>query len=321
MLNLLFVKLYFFLGKDRLTAFQSYIKTNGIELVHFPYQFIIEDLQVPSVTTIHDVQELIYPEFFTSHERLERAKINKRAIDGANRVIVSYMQIKDDVNKFFAKKLSSIDVHCIDMNVSWIKKYSVSDVDENSPLPQKYIVQAASTWAHKNHIGLLRAILYLREERNLKVNLVVTGNKTRFYSEIEHFIKENELEDQVSFLGLVEEKELYRIYQNSIGLVVPNVYEAGSIPMCECINLKLPVVCSDIPTLSEVVEDKRFMFDPTDIADIANKIELLCTNDLYRDNCVENSNKILGRMNLNDIAIGIQKTYASALEGAYASEF
>ena len=43
-----------------------------------------------NITTLHDVQELHYPQFFTSTERANRAVNYKKAVDGADAVIVFY---------------------------------------------------------------------------------------------------------------------------------------------------------------------------------------------------------------------------------------
>lgn len=301
LVNKIFLSLFNILKIKPKNKIQFYIKKNKIDLIHIPYQDSISNIQVPIITTIHDLQELIFPQFFSSSQRLERAKRHKFAIDNSSRIIVSYDDIKNDVFRFYNKPLELIDVNCIDMNVSWLGKFDNQESNYSFNIPEKYIIQAASTWEHKNHLGVLQAIKYLRDSKAIIVNYIITGNKTPYFKTLNEFVESNNLQTQVYFLGLVDEKELISLYKNSRGLIVPNLYEAGSIPMCECMNLGVPIICSEIPTLKEVMLDRRFMFDPKNIPNIVEKIELMFSNDNFRKMNIENSNKIV--MNNNIISL------------------
>lgn len=293
---------------------QLYIEQNKIDLIHIPYQDSISNIQVPILTTIHDLQELIFPQFFSSSQRLERAQRNKFAIDNSSRIIVSYEDIKNDIFRFYNKPLELIDVNCIDLNISWLEKFNDQDTNYSFDIPEKYIIQAASTWEHKNHLGVLKAIKYLRDSKAIIVNYVVTGNKTPYFKTLNDFVESNNLQTQVHFLGLVDEKDLISLYKNSRGLIVPNLYEAGSIPMCECMNLGVPVICSEIPTLKEVMSDSRFMFDPKNIQNIAEKIELMYLDTDFCKTNIGNSSKIIVSNNLTKLSEKFYSIYKSTFD-------
>src|SRR5690242_9117410 len=48
--------------------FTSFCKKKSIQIVHCPYQFIPMTKAAKLITTMHDVQELHFPEFFTRSE-------------------------------------------------------------------------------------------------------------------------------------------------------------------------------------------------------------------------------------------------------------
>ena len=45
------------------------IEKHNISIIHCPYQFIPKVKGIKLITTLHDVQELYFPEFFTAEER------------------------------------------------------------------------------------------------------------------------------------------------------------------------------------------------------------------------------------------------------------
>ena len=49
------------------------IKNYNIDIIHSPYQELFYSSKIPSLITMHDVQELYFPEFFSSYERMQRA--------------------------------------------------------------------------------------------------------------------------------------------------------------------------------------------------------------------------------------------------------
>ncbi|MBK6914550.1 MAG: glycosyltransferase [Ignavibacteriales bacterium] len=78
------------------------ISSLSIDLVHIPLRFSpIYGLDIPLITTMHDLQELIMPENFSAGERLHRALNSKKAIDESDQIIVSFNHVKEDVKKYF----------------------------------------------------------------------------------------------------------------------------------------------------------------------------------------------------------------------------
>ena len=90
---------------------------------------------------------------------------------------------------------------------------------------------------HKNHINLIAALNKIKK-LGTEVNLVCTGNKTDFYSEVEKKITEFRLKDSIKFLGIVPEEDLIGLYKNSELVVIPTLYEAGSGPLYEAMRYK-----------------------------------------------------------------------------------
>mgnify|MGYP000645585168 FL=1 len=104
-------------------------------------------------------------------------------------------------------------------------------------------------------------------------------------------IHQYNLQNQFTLVGIVNEAELYNLYKNSQGVVIPTLYEAGSFPLVESILMEIPVICSNITSLPETIGNQEFIFDPNSVENIAKKIELLWINENYRNASILNNQK------------------------------
>jgi glycosyltransferase involved in cell wall biosynthesis len=258
-----------------------------IDIIHSPYQYLPNTvLPIKKIVTIHDVQELYFPHFFSAHERAWRAENYMNFIKEADRVVVSYNHIKNDIIRFFSKDEEKINVLLLKMDFLWFSKFSNRKKVNNE---SKYLLYPANFWEHKNHERLIHAIKLLKD-RGVQVNLVLTGNNdNNVGSRISQIIQELNLEDLIEIRGIVNEEELFNLYLNSHGVVVPTLYEAGSFPLMESILLNIPVVCSNVTSLPDTIGDLKFIFNPYSIDDIAEKIEMLWTNEEFRKDAIKNN--------------------------------
>ncbi|MBO0937945.1 glycosyltransferase family 4 protein [Fibrella sp. HMF5335] len=264
----------------------------NIDIVYCPYQYI-PNTDRKTVSTLHDVQELHFPGFFTPHDRLHRAAIHKTITERATLIVVSYDHIKDDLINYFYRTEENVLTCLLDMKNLWfdeIKPDQIIDLSSYN-LPDSFIFYPAAMWPHKNHIGLIKAIAYLRTIYSLKINIVFTGHKHNHYEVIKNEVHNLRIEDQVYFLGIVDELTLFSLYHAAQAVVVPTLYEAGSFPLMESIIMGVPVIASNVTSLPTAMGDSRFLFDPTNTVDMAEMIKRICTDTAFIDANLLNSQK------------------------------
>jgi len=272
------------------TKLDKICKIYNIDIVHCPYQYL-PNTSLKKIITMHDVQELHFPEFFTSAERAYRAVNYKKAIDNAQKIIVSYDHVKNDLIKFFEKKEDDIKVILLDMKNLWFEKFLNSKFQKINKYGE-FILYPAVTWKHKNHKNLLIAFKKLLS-KNKNLNLVCTGRKTDyFYNELQYLIIDLNIQNNVYFEDVVDEEYLYALYKSCKAVVIPTFYEAGSFPLIESILLNIPVVCSNVTSLPSTIENDKFIFDPYNIDDIYEKMCLILFDKSYIQENIENSQKV-----------------------------
>lgn len=275
-----------------LNPLKKIIEKHDIELLHVPFKISpIYEINKPVFVTLHDVQELHFPEFFTSQQRLDRALAYKIAIDQSDHIIVSFQHVKDDMLKYFNTTQEKVSVCKLPLKQSWFasdKITSFENLKQKYELKDKFILYPAATWQHKNHIKLLEAVNILKE-KHTNFQLICTGNKTDHYAKLESYINKNNLNEFVKFLGIVPEEDLVGLYKSTTLCAIPTLYEAGSGPLFEAMRYKAHVVCSNVTSLPETIVRDEFIFNPFDSEDIADKIEKGLYNEDFRKANLENS--------------------------------
>jgi len=263
----------------------------NIDVVHAPFQNQPFSRKAKNIFTLHDVQEIHFPEYFTPEARETRARGWLNNIKRTDRIVVSYEHVKKDIIKYFSFEEEKIHVILLNMNNLWFSNYSNKDQTDTKELHgfNNFLLYPANTWQHKNHLRLLDAIAFLQRQEGIKINLVCTGNQNEHYQKIKSHIDNLGLDSQVKFLGIVSEKELFSLYHQSMGVVVPTTYEAGSFPLMESMMMRIPVVCSNVTSLPETIGNEEFIFDPLDISEITAKVKALWLDTEFRNRNIKNS--------------------------------
>jgi glycosyltransferase involved in cell wall biosynthesis len=283
-----------------LNSFEQLLKKHKIDIVHCPYQFIPKTKNAKLITTMHDVQELYFPEFFSPEDRAYRAVNYYDFMKRADAIIVSYSHVKEDLIKFFYINESKIHTLLIGIQYLWVNNFNVISNTNKSDKKKLFLLYPANSWKHKNHLGILKALQILKSENKI-INLIFTGDFNNEYGVfLINKISEFGLENQIEVKGIVDQNKLYDLYINSTGIVIPTLYEAGSYPLYESIFLEKPVICSNVTSLPESIGNEEFIFSPNDYNDIAEKIEKLYFSEEYREQSIINSIRMKQRLKNND---------------------
>lgn len=311
-------KLFEFLKKSvsKINPYQKIISSGEFNLLHIPLQYSpIYKINIPIIITMHDLQEYHFPQYFSLRERLHRKINNQIAINDSDHIICSFEHVKNDIIKFFnvpAKKVSvcpppfAEDWFLTKNESNWLKVKTKYNINSG------YILYPAATWEHKNHIRLMEAFKIVKAE-NHKVEIICTGNKTKYYFNIQEKIAQLGLENSVQFLGIVPEEDLISLYKNTLLVVIPTLYEAGSGPLYEAMRYQVPVICSNVTSLPDTVDSNEFLFDPNDVKVLAEKIKLGLNDDMFRKRNLENSKQRVNYFRTIDYSENFIIVYKSLL--------
>ena len=136
----------------------------------------------------------------------------------------------------------------------------------------------------KGHKYTLRALAKLRDQGH-KIRFLVAGEGP-YREEIEAEIKSLDLDDQVTLLGSLSEKEVLDLLQSADALALTSfgLGEAAPVAVMEAMACGLPVVCSQIGGTPDMIEDGKngLLTKQEDSDDVADALRLLLTDPTKR---------------------------------------
>jgi len=146
----------------------------------------------------------------------------------------------------------------------------------------RFIFYASQFRPNKNIVSLLRAYEYLLKQRYIGHKLVLTGNP-KDISEVDRFITDHNLQNDVLCLHGLSARELAACYRLADLAVNPSLSEGGCpFTLTEALSVGTPVVMAKIAVTEEVVTDPDMqdlmLFDPYDWKAMADKIEWALQN-------------------------------------------
>jgi glycosyltransferase involved in cell wall biosynthesis len=248
------------------------------DLVYTPTTFLTAfNYSKPTVVSMHDIQHVHFPEFFSARELKLRELYFNTTARVASMIQASSQFIQDDlVGKYTCLNRDRIPIISegvdIDKFSSSHRKYNWN-IRSKYSLPEKFLFYPAQLWPHKNHITILKAINRLRSE-NTRIPLVMTGAAYGSRESIMEYIKSKGLQDLVIYLGLVPFEDLVGLYKAAHFLIVASLYESSSLPILEAAAGGLPIIAGNTPPNIELnMQLKMTLFETLSPENLSNKIK------------------------------------------------
>jgi alpha-1,3-rhamnosyl/mannosyltransferase len=226
------------------------------------------------VVTVHDLQYLRFPEYFSTVKRRYLSIAVPRAVAVASVVAVPSEFVKSTVVEAFGLDPHKVMVvpHGFD---------APSPPEPESVLPplhpvptvatdeatirsryrldgKRILVLPAITHPHKGHRFLVDLLARAGEDTpwtDADTVLVLLGGAGRADGEVTEAIARHRLGDRVRRLGRVPAADRDGIIAAADALVFPSQYEGFGAPVLEAMALGTPVICSDQASLPEVAGD------------------------------------------------------------------
>ncbi len=239
-------------------------------------------LPVPSLCAIYDLMhryERRFPEV-SAYGRYERREAHYQDICRWSRGVV----VDSNVGKQQVIESYGVQPDKVHVLPFVPPKYVYSNTaplnfDRQLSLPEKFIFYPAQFWAHKNHSNLIKAVAVLKD-RLPDLKLVFVGSKKNGYKSIVKTVSDLGLKDSIFFLGYVPDEDIKKIYRCARAMVMPTFFGPTNIPPLEAFVLGCPVAVSRIYGMPSQLGAAALFFDPRSVAEIAEAIFLLWSNDL-----------------------------------------
>ncbi len=197
------------------------------------------------------------------------------------------------------------------------------DTDTFRPLPlierrKGLIVTTASADVPLKGLRyLVEAVRLIKGRGDIEVELKIIGAR-RSDSEVQRIVERYGLEEEVTFLGTLEQFEMVEHYARASVAVVPSLYEGFSLPTIEAMACGTPLVVTDGGALPEVVGvggDCALVARAGDAEDLAAKIsEVLLDPQAALSRAANGLQRVFDRYSWRAAAIDTVAVYEEVID-------
>ncbi len=276
------------------------------DVVHFHAEGPCAMIWIPKlfgkkvIATIHglDWQRAKWGGFATRYLKFGE----KMAVKYADEIIV----LSKNVQKYFSDKYGRQTVYIPN-------GISVPKIEPAQLITEKWGLEKNSYILFLGRIVPEKGILYLIDAfKNVSTNkkLVIAGGASdtnEFMDEVKERAKDD---DRIVFTGFVQGQVLEELYSNAYIYTLPSDLEGMPISLLEAMSYGNCCLVSDIPECTEVVKDKAVVFKHSDIADLTDKLQMICKNPDMVQKYRRNANRyICSRFNWDDVVDRTMELY------------
>jgi alpha-1,3-rhamnosyl/mannosyltransferase len=212
----------------------------------------------PIVLTVHDLQYLTYPDYFSEGRRRYLDLMVKRSVRRAGVVATPSSFVRATVLEAFDVDPSRVVV--VPHGIPDVVRPSDDEIlvarRRHRIADRPYLLYPAITHPHKRHDVLVRMLEHLPD-----VDLVLLGGRGRGEGALEEALAVSPVRDRVVRPGRVPDAERDALLAGAEALVFPSEYEGFGAPLVEAMALGVPVVGFAHPAICEVVGDAGVLVD------------------------------------------------------------
>lgn len=237
------------------------------------------------VITVHDLSFLRYPKYFSARKNFWHRSLGVvKTIQKAEAIVAVSENTKQDIIELSGILAERIKVIYSGNNVTGVK---VSDeicqrVKKKFGISGRFILYVGNIEPRKNIAGLIAAFNIIKSAGGApdkSLELVLAGASGWKNREIYAAWEKSPFKDSIKFIGYIDHTEKEVLYSSADIFVYPSFYEGFGFPPLEAMAFGLPVVCSNVSSLPEVVGEAAVLINPYQPEEIAYGIL-----EIWRDN-------------------------------------
>jgi glycosyltransferase involved in cell wall biosynthesis len=307
---------------------RRHLRQSGVSMMVYPMPHQLSfEAGIPYMMSVHDLQHRLqphFPEVSANGEWEHREYLFRNGIRNASMILVDSEVGREDVLDVYADQ--GIDPDRIRVLPFLPALYLSVDVPESERdlvrgkygLPDEYLFYPAQFWPHKNHLGIVRALSILKNERGLTPPILFCGAATgpireRNLAEVVATARQLGVEHQIHFVGYVPDSEMSALYAGASALVMPTFFGPTNIPVLEAWAYGCPVLTSDIRGVREQAGDAAILADPSSPESIAGGIERIIGDGGLRSELAARGRGRLARYTPQDYSRRLREAFDDAV--------
>ena len=265
--------------------------TGPIDIFHSPNFVLPPVARASTVLTIHDLSFIRVPQCAEPSLREYLARVVPKAVTRADRVLADSHNTKKDIIELLEVSPDKVDVVPAGVDDRF---RPVADSNSLETVRRKYhlgkgpfILSLGTLEPRKNFTGVMEGYALLKHEQKLPHRLVIAGGKGWLCEGIFETVRRLQLEDEITFAGFIEDKDLPALYSLADLFAFPTLYEGFGLPVLEAMACGTPVVTADNSCMPELVGDAAILIDARDTEGLAEAMGQVISDQELRDSLIE----------------------------------
>ena len=205
--------------------------------------------------------------------------LQRKITNSTQTVVLSSNALFDELKQYYPDFKCTIKVMRFASSLPSFNEEDVTKTQKNYNITQPYLMSPNQLWEHKNQSLVLEALNIIRQKEPLlkfktlfSGSLEVNRGKGLYIDLLKQKIKEYNLEDFVSFMGVLDRGDQLLLMKGCSALIQPSLYEGWSTLVEEAKALNKFIILSDLPVHKEQITENVTFFDPSNASELAEKI-------------------------------------------------
>lgn len=275
------------------------IKKNSNADVYFSpsYTLPVYSSKCKKVVTIFDISYISHPEWFPRRNRLPLKLLTPPTLKSADIILTGSETTKLEIMKYYSVNEEKI---CV-TNLGVEKKFEdlnnqlgvginyAEKVKEKYQLLGKVVLFVGLIMNRRNIPVVMEAVSKIIEQTGETITLVIVGKNHTFpYFDIEEVADKYNIRENLRWLKYTSDEEIFGFYKAADVFICSSLYEGFNITPLEAMSLGVPVICSNLSSLPEVVGDASYLLDdPRDPKEMTEAIQTVLFNEELQDKLIE----------------------------------
>jgi glycosyltransferase involved in cell wall biosynthesis len=291
-----------------------------IDLLHSPYWTNPLWSPWPTVVTVHDVIQLVLPEYQMLARQRVYFGLVTRALRRATAIITVSECSRRDLVRTVGVPIERVYVveNAIPDTLQPVRDpAALAAVRAHYGLGERFVLYLGANDLRKNLDRLIRAYAALPTPLRGTHQLVVAGRQWPrdhpLYPDPRRVVHELGLEDRVVFTGGIAEDEKAPLMSAATVFAFPSLYEGFGLPVLEAMACGTPVLTANSSSLPEVAGDAAVLVDPTDVHAIGQGLAELLESPRHRQELSERGVERANRYRWSRVAERTIEVYHRAM--------
>ncbi len=244
-------------------------------------------MKIPNkVFWIPDFQELFFSNYFSGKEIDSRKANHQRIRADRGTLILSSKSVQNDFLNFYPNANCKPKVVNFAVTHPAYQHLDIELLKNKYKINGDYFFSPNQFWKHKNHLVVLKAVKLLKEKNN-NILVVFTGKEydyrnPTYTDELKDFVKNNDLSDNVLFLGFIDRDEQLQLMNHSLAVIQPSLFEGWSTVVEDAKAMNQFIIASDLSVHKEQLNNNCLFFNPTNEIELADMIALVSKTKMQR---------------------------------------